>query len=170
MCKVILASLTALMMAACTSGERSLHDSRNTGGGPDEFAVLPVKSLEIPAEMKLPTPTPGGANRTDPNPKAAAIAALGGNAAVLQRGGVPASDAALVSAASRNGVSADIRATLADEDARIRKTRRTFSLFGGLFSRNGYFGAYANQALNAYAELQRFRQLGVATPSAPPAN
>ncbi len=167
--KVILASLTALLMAACSSGERSLHDMRSTGGGPDEFSVLPVGALEIPTDSTLPQPTPGGANRTDPTPKANAIAALGGNAAAQQRGGIPASDAALVAATSRNGVTPSIRATLAAEDAQLRKTRKTFSIFGGVFG-SRYFGLYANQALDAYAELQRFRELGVATPSAPPAN
>jgi len=165
--KAILAGLMAVSLAACSAGERSLHNMR-TSGGPDEFSVAPVGNLEMPDEFNLPQPTPGGVNRTDKDPKSAAIVALGGRASAQFAGGIPAADSALVARASRNGVSPDIRSVLAAEDAQFRKNRKRFSLFGGAFSNNRYFRAYARQALDAYAELQRFRNLGVATPTAPP--
>ena len=93
---------------------------------------------------------------------------LGGRPSAQFAGGIPAADAALIARVSRNGVAADIRATLAAEDARFRANRKRLSLFNP-FARNRYFRAYAAQALDAYAELQRFRNLGVATPTAPPA-
>jgi len=155
-------SIICLVALAGCSGSKSLHDFDNPGAGPDDFSVLPVGPLEMPASLELPEPTPGGANRTDPNPTGEAIAALGGRQ--TSAGGVPARDAALVAHAGRNGVAANIRADLAQADA----DRRGGGVFG-LF-RRGYFGLYANEALDAQAELARFRAAGVATPSAPPAN
>jgi hypothetical protein len=167
--KAILAILSALVLAACSAGERPLHDMRSSTGGPDEFSVMPVAPLELPDTFTLPTPTPGASNRTDADPKGDVIVALGGSRAAQSAGGIPTADAALVARASRNGVIPNIRETLAAEDAQFRKTRKRFSLFGGAFSRNRYFKAYSAQALDAYAELQRFRTLGIATPTAPPA-
>lgn len=163
--KLILTFGMIVMLAAC-SGDRGLRDLRSNGGGPDEFRVLPVQPLVFPTDASnLPTPTPGGTNLTDPTPNAEAVAVLGGNANALIAGGIPASDGALVTAVSRNGVDPTIRQTLASEDAafRNRQTR-----FGFLRGRDRYFSAYARQALDAYAELQRFRNAGIATPSAPP--
>jgi hypothetical protein len=37
-----------------------------------------------------------------------------------------------------------------------------------LFNVNVYFRAYQRQSLDKYAELDRFRRLGVRTPAAPP--
>jgi len=124
-----------------------------------------VGPLTVPDTLSLPEPTPGGANRTDPNPTGQAIAALGGRQSASVAGGVPTRDAALVAHASRNGVEADIRAALAAADEARRSSR-----LGGLFGRGGYFGLYARDALDAQAELARFRAAGVATPTAPPAN
>lgn len=165
--KAILAILAVAALTACSTGKRSLHDMRSTTGGPDEFTVMPVGQLDIPADLSLPTPTPGGTNRVDPTPKANAIAALGGNPAVVNAGGMPVADSALVAAASRNGTQSDIRAVLAAEDAQFRKSRSRFGWFAALQS-DRYFKAYARFALDAYAELQRFRDLGVETPTAPP--
>jgi len=58
-----------------------------------------------------------------------------------------------------------IRQTLATEDAAFRNRQTRFGWFRG---RNRYFAAYSRQALDAYSELQRFRNAGIATPSAPP--
>lgn len=166
--KAILAILAAGLLVACTGGERSLHNMRTSDGGPDEFAVAPVGALEMPETLDLPKPTPGGTNRTDKTPKADAIAALGGRASAQFAGGIPASDRALIARVGRNGVAADIRGTLAAEDAQFRTNRKRLSFFNP-FGRDRYFRAYANQALDAYAELLRFRNLGIATPTAPPA-
>ena len=156
----------AVLLAACTPSERGLRDLRNNGGGPDEFSVLPVNPLVLPEDVAtLPTPTPGGTNRSDRAPNAEAIAALGGDTNALVAGGIPAGDSALVTAASRNGADPSIRATLASEDAAFRKRKSRFGIFRG---RDSYFRAYSRQALDAFAELERFRNAGVATPTAPP--
>ena len=162
----ILLAILALGLAAC-SGDRSLRDMRSSDGGPDEFAVAPNAPLEVPPDLSLPTPTPGGSNLTDIDPNANAIAALGGRPSSVSAGGIPSNDAALVSFAGRNGVQSDIRASLAQEDAAFRK-RAGFRNFFNFLGKDKYFPAYARQSLDAYAELERFRAAGIATPSAPP--
>lgn len=164
--KAIICTAMLLILTACAGGDRGLRDLRSNGGGPDEFQVLPVNPLILPNDVtNLPTPTPGGTNRTDPAPNADAVAALGGNPNALIPNGIPARDGALIAAASRNGVDPAIRQTLAAEDEAFRTRQSRFGFFRG---RDRYFQAYARQALDAYAELQRFRNAGVATPSAPP--
>jgi hypothetical protein len=155
-----------LMLTAC-GGRSGLHDLGSVGQGPDEFSVLPTRPLEIPQSLSaLPAPTPGGSNLTDPNPIGDAMAALGGRQDSLT-GGIPASDAALVTRASRYGVDPAIRADLAAEDAAFRRRKAAGNAFNW-FGRDRYFSAYASQSLDAYAELLRFRNLGVQVPSAPP--
>ncbi|QQA43132.1 DUF3035 domain-containing protein [Pelagovum pacificum] len=154
------------LLGGCGLGDPTLHDLESTGGGPDEFSVLPTNPLEIPPLAVLPQPTPGGTNRTDRNPIAEGIVALGGNPAAAYAGGVPSSDAALVAAAQGNGVDPSIRTTLASEDARFRRMRS--GITSGLFGGDPYYRAYSGQSLDAYAELGRFRQSGVPTPTAPP--
>ncbi|MEJ6399215.1 DUF3035 domain-containing protein [Yoonia sp. 208BN28-4] len=164
----LLSGLAALALTACTAGDRSLHDLRANSEGPDEFSVVPVAPLVLPTNLNaLPEPTPGGSNITDPNPTGDAIVALGGNPARAFAGGIPSSDSALVAAAGRNGVNPAIRAELAAQDAGIRRSAQVLNWFNFLGT-DRYFSTYRNQALDAYGELTRFRNLGVATPSAPP--
>lgn len=166
--KLILAFGMVAALSACAGGGQGLRDLRQNGGGPDEFSVQPSRQLVMPDSVgTLPTPTPGGANRADATPNADAVAVLGGNpnGLVPSQQGVPQRDQALIAAVGRNGVDPTIRQTLADEDAAFRGRRSRLSLFGG---RDRYFQAYARQALDAYAELQRFRNAGVTTPTAPP--
>lgn len=165
--RAITFSVLALSLAAaCGNTDRPLHDLQAAGGGPDAFAVIPVGPLEIPATRELPPPTPGGTNRTDPTPIADAIAALGGSAAAQIAGGVPAGDAALVAQASRYGVDPSIRTELAATDAaRLQRAHRS-NVFNPL-GRDRYFPAYAGQALDAFAELERMRALGITVPNPP---
>lgn len=166
MSRYFLFAAVMLTLTACAGGDRGLRDLRSNSGGPDEFSVLPVRPLVMPTDVAtLPTPTPGGANLTDPAPLAEAVAVLGGNPNALVPNGIPASDAALVTVAQRGGVDPAIRQTLASEDAAFRTRQARFGLFRG---RDRYFSAYARQALDAYAELDRFRAAGIETPSAPP--
>lgn len=166
MTRLFICIAAMLTLTACAGGDRGLRDLRASGGGPDEFRVMPMGQLEAPEDMlNLPTPTPGAGNRADPVPLADAVVALGGNANALIPAGVPTRDGALVNAAGRNGVDPAIRQTLASEDAAFRTRQARFGLLRG---RNRYFQAYSRQALDAYAELTRFRNAGVATPSAPP--
>ncbi|MCC5973355.1 MAG: DUF3035 domain-containing protein [Rubellimicrobium sp.] len=162
----LIPALCLVVLAACGGG-RGLHDLDRTSWGPDEFSVLPALPLEIPPVLGLPPPTPGGVNRTDRNPVAEGVAALGGT----QRApgaGVPAADTALVAHAGRNGTDPAIRTTLASEDAAIRRGAGQGAR--GLFGGDRYFPAYAFMALDAYAEMARFRALGVRVPTAPPGN
>lgn len=160
-----LAVVSLLLLAACGGG-KGLRDLQSDSSGPDEFGVLPTAPLQTPANLsELPAPTPGSGNLGDADPRAAAIAALGGRASAARAGGVPAADGALVAAASRHGVAPGIRAELAAADKAFRQGRgRVPSLFGG----DRYFSAYAWQRLDAYAELERLRARGIDTPTAPP--
>ncbi len=154
-----MALIAALALAGC-GGSGALHSSSSRLTGPDEFRVLPANPLVMPANFaELPTPTPGASNLAEPQPIAAAVAALGGRV----EGGV-AGDAALIAQVSRYGVTADIRTVTAEEDSRYRKIRGRFGLFGG----DNYFRTYRRMALDAFAELIRFRDAGVDVPSAPP--
>ncbi len=158
-----------LGLAACSGAERdiTLHDMRSGKRQPEEFSILPVKPLQQPESYaELPTPTPGDANLSDPTPKADAVAALGGRPGLLSTSGVPASDAAIVNHASRFGRQADIRAVLAAEDLELRRRKSRFTW--SIVPRDDYRRAYRSMLLKPYAELYRFRQAGVRTPSAPP--
>jgi hypothetical protein len=153
------------VLSACSSRDGLMVV--DSGDGPDEFSVLPALPLQAPASLSLPQPTPGGANLSDPDPLGDAIRALRGNPAAASAGGIPARDAALVAHVSRNGVDPDIRATLAEADAAYRdraRIARSLNILG----QDQYFPAYRRWALDAYAELERFRALGVEVPSAPP--
>ncbi len=144
----------ALLLAGCARPPVAADS------GPDEFAVLPIKPLEIPADVStLPEPTPGGANLTDPTPEADVARALGGHVSPPVAG----ADAALVSYAGRYGVPADSRAR---GSARHRRSAngRGFFLWRWLSS-----GRFTGQALDPYAETERLQALGVVTPAPPPA-
>lgn len=163
---MIICAAALLLTVACGDTERPLRDMRAAGGGPDEFAVIPVGPLEIPDQLTLPTPTPGGSNRTDPQPRADAIRALGGSPAAQVAGGVPTNDAGIVAYTSRYGTDSNIRATLAAEDERILNRKRRSNIFNPL-NRDRYFPAYANQVLDPFAERTRLQNAGVRVPSPP---
>ena len=171
---IMVALGATLMLAGCANDrEPQLMNITQPGDGPDEFAILPARPLEMPQDLaQLPAPTPGGANRTDVQPQADAIAALGGNsaAAVARGSGFPAADGALVASASRYGVTPGIRETLAAEDLEFRR-QNDGRLLERLFNANVYFRAYAPLSLDQQAELDRWRARGVRNVSAPtPAN
>lgn len=158
-----LLTLAAATLTACGAQEPVLFNLRSADRTPDEFAILPTRPLQTPEDYAaLPPPTPGGANRTDPNPQADAIAALGGN---IDRG--VGADGALVAAATRYGVQRDIRGQLAVEDLDYRR-KNDGRLLERLFNLNVYFDAYAPLSLDQHAELERLRRAGVRTVAAPP--
>ena len=165
----IAAALTLLLaMSACGNRDPQLLNIGANNASPDEFAVLPGKTLQTPASFTdLPDPTPGGDNITDATPKADAITALGGNPAILTRVAVPAADGALLAQVRRFGVAPNIRTQLSEADLAFRR-RRGAMFFTRWFSRNRYFAAYRAQSLDQFLELERLRALGVKTPSAPP--
>ena len=159
--------LSLLVLAGCADDGR-LMNIRSSSEGPDEFAIVPTRPLQMPPSLaQLPPPTPQGANITDPTPRADAVVALGGNPARLTDQGIAASDAALVAYAGRQGVQSDIREITAAEDQqfRSRQGRRPLEVLG----RQGvYYRAYRPQTLDSCSELDRWRPTGVQTPTAPP--
>ena len=164
--KAVCGVLAAAALAACSSGDAKLLNLTSTTEGPDEFAIVPNKPLQAPdTYASLPTPTPGGFNRSDANPEAEAIIALGGRPEALND--IPGADAAIVNTVTRYGVTPNIRATLAAEDLEFRR-KNDGRLLERLFNVSVYFKAYRRMSLDQYAELERFRRLGVRTPAAPP--
>lgn len=163
--RIVVLCISALALAAC-SGERTpLRDLRSFDRSPEEFGVLPSQPLDVDGALALetlPEPTPGGANRTDLNPRDDAVVALGGNPA--RRAGSP--DQSLIAAATRFGRDPDIRETLAREDEAYRDFNRLFTL--SIIRQDNYSRIYEDQQLDPYAELRRFEARGVETPAAPP--
>lgn len=155
----------ATILAACSN--QGLVQLESTSRGPDEFIVEPKKELTIPDNLaQLPQPTPGQGNRTDIDPVSEAAVALGGreqdpNAAI------PASDGALVSAASRFGVDSNIRTVLATEDADFRRRKSRFTNIR-LFPENLYNDVYRSQSLDPGETADAWRRAGAVTPSFPP--
>jgi hypothetical protein len=160
--------VAAIGLTACSKGDPKLFNLRKSGTGPDEFSVLPTKEIEIPRDLaSLPTPTLGGTNRVDPTPRADAIAALGGNAADRSPTRYPSSDNAIVTSASRYGITTNIRGVLASEDLEFRKDNRG-KVLERLFGVTVYYSAYKDVSLDTYGELARLRRAGIRTPAAPP--
>lgn len=156
----------ALGLAACSNSGHLM--TMQGGDGPDEFGIVPTKPLQMPTDLaQLPPPTPGGSNITDPTPKADAVASLGGNPAHLSVQGVGAADGALLAYTGRLGRDGNIRAVTAAEDQAFR-ARHGRRLLEVIAKTNVYMRAYAPQAIDPYAELERFRRAGVRTPTAPP--
>ncbi len=166
--KMAMFAAFAAVLSACSEKEPRLMNFRSDGTGPDEFRILPTKPLEEPdSYTSLPTPTPGGANRTDATPFADAAEALGGSGAAATTSTMRASERGVVSYASRYGVSSNIRETLASEDLEWRR-RHDGRLLERLFKVSVYFRAYEAMSLDQHAELERLRRRGIWTPSAPP--
>lgn len=159
---VLVALAAGLLLAAC-SGDREpprLMNLRSQTNGPDEFAILPTRPLEIPGDLaSLPEPEPGAHNLVDPTPLDDAVVALGG------RPGAGGGDGALIAAAGAGG--GNIRAELAAEDAAFRARQRP-KLLERLFGTSTYHAAYARQSLRPDPELERWRAADRRTPSATP--
>ena len=169
--KAIGALALVLGLSACGGSDQpNLMNLRSSGNGPDEFAILPAKPLQMPPDLKaLPAPTPGGSNITDATPMGDAVAALGGNAGQLSAQGIGASDGGLVNYASRYGRDPGIRQRTAQEDVewRSRNGRRVLEV---LARSNVYYRAYEPMTLDSWTEQERWRPTGVLLPAAPPRN
>ena len=166
--------LALVALTACGSRqdtadrETNLRQLRNPGGTPEEFSIVPPKPLEAPESLtELPTPTPGGTNRTDQTPLKDAVAVLGGAPSRLDvQPGIGAGDQAIVARASRFGRADDIREQLAAEDQAFRERRSFFNW--RLIPEDTYNRVYRGQSLDPYSALEAARRAGVLTPSAPP--
>ncbi len=165
----IIAAVALATLGACAPrGEPILMHAAQAHRGPDEFAILPTRPLQPPPDYNsLPQPTPGGRNLVDPDPRSDAYAALGGRAQ-SPGAGVPAADGALLAHAGRHGVEPGIREQLAAEDLNFRQRNRG-RVLERLFGVNAYHRTYARaQGLNQQTELERWREGGRRTPTAPP--
>ena len=157
--------LTAVLLVGCGNRDepKQLFNLRTDGAsGPDEFAVVSSKPLEIPDNIaSQDLPQPGGTSRADINSQDLIAEALGG------RPSAGFSDQAFVNSVSRFGVTENIRDVLAEEDEQFRA-----NAFVRVLERaarvNVYYKTYERQSLSAYEELERLRRLGVTTPTAPP--
>ena len=164
--KLLTAFLIAALSSACSSGRNAgSSDIDAISRGPDEFAILPNKPLQLPGSY-AELPPPGGANRGSANPSEDVIVALGGDPAAVSRG-IPNDDAGLVAHAARYGTQEGIRRQLAAEDVEFRR-KNDGRLLERWFNANLYFQIYGVQSLDQFAEHERFRSLGVRTPDAPP--
>ncbi|MGR3562514.1 MAG: DUF3035 domain-containing protein [Heliomarina sp.] len=158
--------VVALAVSGCS--QKGLMNLRSDSYGPDEFLILPNKELEIPDNLNaLPEPTPGMGNRVDPNPKADAVAALGGNPATLGQTAVPSGDGALIAQANRYGTPGSIRTELAAADAEFRR-RQSRGTRIRLFPVDRYQQAYRREAIDPFEMNSRYRASGYMTPTAPP--
>ena len=154
--------LAIVGLTAC--GQQGLRSVSQPSEGPDEFMVVPSNPLSPPKSYtQLPTPTPGGTNLADRDSQAEMIVALGGR--VPTSDAIPASDAALIAAASRNGSGGNTRAQLQQEfDERLGRAQRWQSL--RLVDR--YDDLFRDEWLDQRAEAERFRRSGVPVSNAPP--
>lgn len=155
--------LVLLALSACSRGDPRLLNLRADGDGPDEFAILPTRPLEMPTDMAaLPTPTLGGSNLADPDPEADVAAALGGNINRAAGG-----SQGFITYVTRFGMAAGIRETLAAEDLEFRRDNNG-RILERIAAVNVYHRAYRSMSLDRYAELERMRTAGIRTPAAPP--
>jgi hypothetical protein len=157
-------ALAVVTLAGCANqgGLSGFLRSRGVGGGPDEFLVLPTAPLELPENLAaLPPPTPGVANRVDPNPEAEAVAALTG------RPGPAGTVGAGALVAQAGPVSPAIRTQLAAEDAEFRSGNRG-RLLERWSARDSDYVTYQGQRLDADSEFIRLRAAGLRVPAAPP--
>jgi hypothetical protein len=152
---------TAFALTACGNGLRSVS---KTGAGPDEFMVVPNQPLTPPKNYaNLPTPTPGGDNLADLDPRAEAIVALGGQPSTSTT--IPNSDAALVAHVRGYAAAGDSRASIDAADAEFRKRQQRLA---GLRLVDRYNGVYKSQWLDPFAEARRLSAGGVMISATPP--
>ena len=162
----ILVLLTLLCFGCGEAGDTNpvITTLGGTKGTPDEFKVLPRKELQEPPNFsELPTPTPGARNLTDVDPQSDAIRALGGRPGAA----VARADQALLTATGADRARPDIREILVEEDAEIRRRNRPL-LFERIFGNNPGLLVYRDQLLDAAAEAERLRALGVVVPDTQP--
>lgn len=167
--KLILPLTLFVVLAGCDNESVYSRDGnfRLKDAGPDEFAVVPTKELELPENtQELPEPVLGAKNRVDATPRRDAIAALGGKPDRLDSQQIGGGEQPLITAASRYGVSANIRQTLAVEDAEYRRKNRA-RFTQRWYEDQSYLRRFRNESLEPYNELSRMRGMGVRTPTAP---
>ena len=162
-CRISGILVSLFLLSACSSDDARLRDLYDVGTGPEEFAVLPSKPLIIPNNLtKLPIPDASAGNLADPTPKRDLIEKLGGS--IDDTDSISKRDKNLLEYVSRAGVDTNIREELAEED---RKFLRRMGVLTSvkLFRVDRYNQIYRKMTLSAPKELERWRSLGVRTPS-----
>ena len=72
--------LIFFVITSCSESEPNLFSLKNLSDGPDEFALVTLREIQMPTDFSiLPKPTLGGENLTDQNPQEDVILALGGS-------------------------------------------------------------------------------------------
>ncbi len=168
--KILTTVLVVSAIAGCdtSQGVGRFFADKTKDNGPDEFGIVPTRPLELPADfVTLPEPTPGARNRTDPLPDHDAVAALGGQPSRLDSTSVPSSENALLSAATRNGTTTNIREVLKQEDEAFRDDNGP-RLLERLFKVNTYLRTYEDQTLKARKVNEQLRRNGLKTPTVSP--
>ena len=161
--------LAALALSGC---ENPLRGFGAAIPAPDEFQVLARAPIEVPADRTtLPEPSPGARSPLQPDPHAAAQAALLGSAGT--RSAAPArsgaGEAALLAATGGAGASSDIRATL-EAEAAVRDANKPYSppTLGELLSLTEPDTTVDEAELvSPNEEAQRLQREGVLSPSDP---
>lgn len=158
--------LVAIGLSACeeSADDRDLLTrvlSANTQS-PEEFAVVPNKPLTLPEDLaSLPPPQPGITSRSELDPRADAIAALGGG----QRG--VRADGRLLAALGVSQADPNIRTTLARE-ARDFRENNPGLILDRMFGRMTDPVIFRGQLLDPAAEVERLRAAGVRVPQMAP--
>ncbi|MFT3974260.1 MAG: DUF3035 domain-containing protein [Amaricoccus sp.] len=155
--------LAVTAVAGCQGrGAAGALRSAGVGSTPDEFMVLPTKPLDMPKDLAaLPPPTPGAVNRVDYQPLQQAVAGLTGRPTLATTNGT-------VLVARAGPVDPNVRTELASEDAEWRATHHGL-FFERMFTRDKASLVYKPMVLDAPAELERLRRMGIEVPPPPPA-
>ena len=159
--------LIFFVITSCSESDPNLFSLKNFGNGPDEFALVTLREIQMPADFSiLPKPTLGGSNLTDQNPQEDVILALGGS--LTAKNDLTQKDNKILEeTASRFGVIENIRDELSLEDKKFRIENRGL-LLERLVSLNVYFKAYSSMTLNSIKEAERLSELGVKIFAVPP--
>ena len=115
--------LFAMLLVSCGDNDPNLLTLRNSGNGPDEFALVTLREIEMPSDFStLPVPTLGGSNLTDISPQEDVITALGG---VLQvNDNTFGNDKSLEEAITRFGLIDNIKDELSLADKKFREKNK----------------------------------------------
>ena len=155
------------VITSCGPSDPNLFSLKNYGEGPDEFALVTLREIQMPESFStLPVPTLGCSNLTDVNPQEDVILALGGSLSA-KNGNKHKDDKLFEDTASRFGLNENIREELLSEDREFRLKNRGL-LFERLASMNVYFKAYSSMTLDSEEELARLNKLGVKILANPP--
>lgn len=167
------ATLAALLaMAGCDTIGNPLVALGRKPPAPDEFQVVSRAPLRMPASADLPTPRPGVPSPLEPDPRAEAIAALGGSPAAGTAAAPSPGEAAILESADAASADPAIRTTLAEEAAEedgAYERPNVFELIGLSGGDPVVEEVDPGEALDPVAESQRLQREGVRAPNDPEA-